>query len=35
MVGEGADSLIIYVRSGRKHMKVLPEEWEGVPVKKQ
>lgn len=31
-VGFGKDSLFVYVRRGKKHMKVVPKEWEGWPV---
>jgi hypothetical protein len=34
-VGVGEDDLLVYVQRGKKHMKVIPEEWEGWPVKKK
>lgn len=32
-VGDGVDGLIVYVTSGKKHMSVIPHEWEGFAVK--
>jgi len=32
VVGVGANHLFCYVQRGKKHMSVIPSEWEGVPV---
>ena len=31
-VGVGTGRLLVYVMRGKKHMKVVPKEWEGIPV---
>lgn len=31
-VGVGTGRLLVYVHRGKKHMKVVPQEWEGVAV---
>ena len=32
MVAVGGHSYHVYVMRGKKHMKVIPKEWEGVTV---
>ena len=32
VVAIGADNLFVYVSRGKRHMGVIPEEWEGIPV---
>ena len=34
-VGVGKDALFVYVNRGKKHMDVIPGEWEGFTVEKK